>query len=110
MRPLIRIRNTLAAAALTLLLGTAPLAQADDEVRAKDETDTRMNKADLTESLSESSATKKQKKAEKKARKKAKKKTKRDKKKDKKRAKEKAADEETAGNDNNRQTVRGTDL
>jgi len=107
MKPLIQIRNTLSAVALTMLLGQA---MADDEIRAKDETDTRMNKADLTESLSESSATKEQKKAEKKARKKAKKKTKRDKKKDKKRAKEKAADEETAGNDNNRQTVRGTDL
>ena len=112
MKPLIRIRSMFAAAALSLVLGV-PLSQADDEVRAKDDADTRMNKADLTESLSESSATKKSKKAEKKAerkaRKKAKKKTKRAKKKEKKKAKKKAEDE-TTGNDNNRQTVRGTDL
>ena len=116
MKTLDRIKPALAAAALALLIGAAlqDQARAGDDVKSNDDTDTRMNKADLTESLSESSGTKKSKKAEKKARKKAKKKkTKRANKEEKKKEKNKAgkdAAEETAGNDNNRQTVRGTDL
>ena len=114
MKTLDRIKPTLAAVAFALLIGSAlqGQARAGDDVKSNDDTDTRMNKADLTESLSESTATKKSKKAEKKAerkaRKKAKKKTKRAKKKEKKI--ENNAEDETTGNDNNRQTVRGADL